>query len=141
MAMKPLFKLFVRGQAFLYRASGGKLASTMQGQPVIVLTTRGRKTGAVRHTPLARRIEGDAMYVIASLGGAPNNPGWYYNLKANPEVEVQSGPERYKARGTVLEEPERTQVWQRVVAAMPGFAAYQKKTSRVIPIVKLTRAG
>jgi deazaflavin-dependent oxidoreductase (nitroreductase family) len=139
--MNPLAKLFVRGHALIYRLSGGRLASTMRGSPVVILTTRGRKSGAERHVPVARLIEGDAMYVIASLGGAPKHPAWYHNLKANPDVQVQSGPERWKARATVLEEPERTRVWQRVVAAMPGFAEYQKKTSRVIPVVKLTRAS
>jgi deazaflavin-dependent oxidoreductase (nitroreductase family) len=140
MAMNPIFRAFVQGQALIYRLSGGKLATTMMGSPVIILTTRGRKSGAVRHAPVARLIEGDAMYVIASLGGAPKNPGWYHNLKSNPDVEVQNGPDRYKARATVLEEPERTHVWERVVAVMPNFAEYQKKTSRVIPVVKLTRA-
>jgi deazaflavin-dependent oxidoreductase (nitroreductase family) len=140
MALPLIARIFVQGQALIYRATGGKLASTMQGDPIIVLSTRGRKSGKVRHLPLARLIEGDSMYVIASLGGAPKNPDWYHNLKANPDVEVQNGADRYKARATVLPEPERTQVWQRVVAALPGFAEYQKKTSRVIPIVRLTRS-
>jgi proline iminopeptidase len=85
-------------------------------------------------------IEGENVYVIASLGGAPNHPGWYFNLKANPDVDVQIGPDRWKARAIDLPEPERTQVWQRISAAMPNFAEYQKKTSRVIPVVKLARA-
>jgi deazaflavin-dependent oxidoreductase (nitroreductase family) len=125
----------------LYRLSGGKLGSTMRGHPVLILTTRGRKTGAIRHVPVAPLIEGDSVYVIASLGGAPNHPGWYFNLKANPDdVEAQIGSDRWKARAKILEEPERTQVWQRIVATMPNFADYQKKTSRVIPVVKLSRA-
>jgi deazaflavin-dependent oxidoreductase (nitroreductase family) len=140
MALNPLAKLFVKGHVMLYRLSGGKLGTTMGGNPVLLLTTRGRKSGAERHVPVAPFIEGDSVYVIASLGGAPQHPGWYFNVKANPDVEAQIGPDRWKARATILEEPERTQVWQRVVAAMPGFADYQKKTSRVIPVVKLSRA-
>jgi deazaflavin-dependent oxidoreductase (nitroreductase family) len=139
MALNPLAKLFVQGHVMLYRLSGGKLGTTMGGNRVLLLTTRGRKTGAVRHVPVAPFIEGDSVYVIASIGGAPKHPGWYFNLKANSDVEAQIGPDRWKARAMILEEPERTQVWQRIVAAMPGFAEYQKKTSRVIPVVKLSR--
>lgn len=139
MALNPLAKLFIEGHVMLYRLSGGKLGGSMRGNRVLILTTRGRKTGAVRHVPVAPFIEGDSVYVIASIGGAPANPGWYFNLKANPDVEAQIGSDRWKARATILEEPERTAVWQRVVAAMPGFADYQKKTSRVIPVVKLSR--
>jgi deazaflavin-dependent oxidoreductase (nitroreductase family) len=139
MALPLIARIFVQGQALIYRLSNGKLASTMRGSPVIILSTKGRKSGVVRHVPVVPLIEGDAMYVIASLGGAPNHPGWYHNLKANPDVEVQSGADRYKARAIVLPEPERTEIWQHVTAKMPGFADYQKKTSRVIPVVRLAR--
>ncbi|HKP64149.1 MAG TPA: nitroreductase family deazaflavin-dependent oxidoreductase [Polyangiales bacterium] len=139
--MPLLARLFIKAHVLLYQLSGGKLGSTMRGHPVIILSTRGRKTGALRHVPVAPYVEGNDMYVIASLGGAPKNPGWYHNLKATPEVEVQLGGEHWKARAIDLPEPEREQVWQRVVAAMPGFGDYQKKTTRKIPVIRLARAA
>jgi deazaflavin-dependent oxidoreductase (nitroreductase family) len=138
--MPLLARLFVQLHALLYRVSNGRIASTMRGRPILVLTTRGAKTGAQRHVPIVPLIEGDQMYVIASLGGAPKHPGWYHNLKANPDVEVQLLADKYRARARILPEPERGEVWKRVLAAMPAFADYQKKTSRVIPIVELVRA-
>jgi deazaflavin-dependent oxidoreductase (nitroreductase family) len=138
-SMNPLAKLFIRLHVLVYQLSGGKLGSHMRGHALIILTTRGAKSGELRSVPVAPLIEGDKVYVIASLGGSPRHPAWYHNLKANPNVEVQLLAEQYKARATVLPEPERTQVWQRVVVAMPGFAEYQKKTSRVIPVVELAR--
>jgi deazaflavin-dependent oxidoreductase (nitroreductase family) len=139
-AMPLIARLFVQLHALLYRASNGQIAGTMRGSRILVLTTRGAKSGAVRRVPIVPLIEGDNVYVIASLGGAPKSPGWYHNLKANPDVEVQWFADKYRARAHILPEPERSQVWQRVVAAMPGFGDYQKKTSRVIPVVQLVRA-
>jgi F420H(2)-dependent quinone reductase len=138
----PFFaRLFIKAHVLLYQLSGGKLGSSMRGHPVIILSTRGRKSGSVRHVPVAPHVEGDDMYIIASLGGAPKNPGWYHNLKADPEVEVQLRDQRWKAKAIDLPEPEREQVWQRVVAAMPGFGEYQKKTTRKIPVIRLARAA
>jgi deazaflavin-dependent oxidoreductase (nitroreductase family) len=139
--MPLLARLFIKVHVLLYQLSGGKLGGTMRGQRVLILSTRGRKTGAIRHVPLAPLVEGEDIYVIGSMGGAPRNPGWYYNLKANPDVELQLGDQRWKAKAIELPEPEREQVWQRVVATMPGFAAYQKKTDRKIPVVRLARAA
>jgi len=139
--MPLLARLFIKAHVLLYRLSGGKLGRTMRGQRVLVLTTRGRKTGSARHVPLAPLFEGDDIFIIASMGGAPKNPAWYHNLKANPEVEVQLGDQHWKAKAIDLPEPEREQVWQRVVAAMPGFAEYQQKTTRKIPVVRLARAA
>jgi len=133
-------RLFIKAHALLYSLSNGKVASTMRGQPVLLLTTRGAKSGQQRRVPIVPMMEGDKVYVIASMAGAPSHPGWYHNLKAHPDVEVQWYADKYKARADILPEPERSQVWDRVVAAMPGFADYQKKTSRVIPIVQLVRA-
>ena len=132
-------RLFVKAHAALYSLSNGKIAAKMRGQSILVLTTRGAKTGAARKVPIVPLIEGDKVYVVASMGGAPSHPAWYHNLKANPDVEVQWFADKYKARAQILSEPERSQVWERVVAAMPGFADYQKKTDRVIPIVQLVR--
>lgn len=139
--MNLLARIFVQGHALLYRLSDGKLAGTMRGLPVLLLTTRGRKTGAVRRVPVAPFIEGDKVYVIASLGGAPQHPAWFHNLSADPQVEVQLRGDKYRARAVVLPSAERDAVWQRLVTAMPGFGEYQKKTSRVIPVVRLDRAS
>jgi deazaflavin-dependent oxidoreductase (nitroreductase family) len=140
MRLPLIARWFVKAHATLYSLSNGKVATTMRGHPILVLTTRGAKTGAIRKVPIVPLVEGDVMYVIASLGGAPDNPAWFNNLKADPNVEVQWYADKFKARAVILPEPERSQVWARVVAAMPGFGDYQKKTTRVIPIVQLVRA-
>jgi F420H(2)-dependent quinone reductase len=139
-AMNLLAKAFVKGHVLLYTLSGGKLAKTMRGMPILVLTTRGAKTGATRKVPVVPLIEDNKTYVIASLGGAPKHPAWYLNLKAHPQVEVEMHGKQWRATAVDLPEPERTRVWQHVVAAMPGFADYQKKTSRVIPVIELRPA-
>lgn len=139
MRLPLVARLFVRAHAWLYSVSNGKIATRMRGFPILVLTTRGAKTGQPRTVPIVPLVEGDNVYVIASLGGAPSHPAWYHNLKANPDVEVQWFADKYRARAEILPEPERSQVWERVVAAMPGFGDYQKKTTRVIPIVQLVR--
>lgn len=139
--MNPLAKLFIQGHVLLYRLSGGKLGGTMRGHPVLLLETRGRKSGTTRRVVVAPYIDGDNIYIIASLGGAPRHPAWYHNLKANPDVGVQLGAKQWRAKARDLPEPERTQTWQKITLAMPGFADYQRKTSRVIPVVQLVRVG
>ena len=139
MRLPLLARWFVRAHAAIYSLSNGKLATKMRGHPILVLTTRGAKTGALRKVPIVPLVEGQNVYVIASLGGAPSHPAWFHNLKADPNVEVQWYADKYKARARILPEPERSHVWERVVAAMPGFGDYQKKTSRVIPVVQLER--
>jgi F420H(2)-dependent quinone reductase len=119
--------------------SGGTENTEMQGKPVILLTTVGAKTGKLRKTPLMR-VEHEGEYaVVASLGGAPKHPVWYHNLKANPRVELQDGPENhdYDAREVFGEEKARW--WERAVEAWPDYANYQKKTERQIPVFVLTR--
>jgi deazaflavin-dependent oxidoreductase (nitroreductase family) len=139
--MNLFARLFIKAHVLLYQLSGGKLGTTMRGLPVIVLTTRGRKSGVPRRVPVVPLIEGDQLYVMGSMGGAPRHPAWFRNIEANNDVEVQLGPEHWRARATVLADAERDQVWQRITAAMPNFAAYQHKTSRVIPVVRLSRQG
>lgn len=139
MSIPLIARWFVRAHAALYSVSDGKIATTMRGFPILLLTTRGAKTGKRRRVPIVPLVEGNDFYVIASLGGAPSHPAWYANLKANPDVEVQWYADKYRARAEILPEPERSRVWERVVAAMPGFGDYQKKTSRVIPVIKLVR--
>jgi deazaflavin-dependent oxidoreductase (nitroreductase family) len=137
--MNPLFKLFVKGHVWLYRSSDGKRGAKMGGLPVLLLTTRGRKSGAQRTVPVVPFKDTGETYVIASMGGQPQHPAWFFNLKANPEVEVQLGSDRWHARAEELSPERRNDVWPRIVAAMPNFGEYQKKTSRVIPVVRLVK--
>jgi deazaflavin-dependent oxidoreductase (nitroreductase family) len=138
--VNPLFKLFVRTQAWLYAASGGRFASKLEGRPLILLTTTGSKSGRQRTVPVVPYFDGDQMYVMASLAGAPQHPAWFNNLRAKPDVGVQLGAERWRARAEVVPEgSERERLWKDIVASMPRFGEYQKKTTRVIPLVKLVK--
>jgi deazaflavin-dependent oxidoreductase (nitroreductase family) len=127
-----------REQADKYAESGGAEAADMQGKPIILLTTVGAKTGKLRKTPLMR-VEHDGQYaVVASLGGAPKNPVWYYNIAKNPRVELQDGSvtRDYDAREVFGDE--KAVWWERAVAAYPDYADYQEKTERQIPVFVLT---
>ena len=127
-----------RDQADKYAESDGKDAADMKGMPIILLTTVGAKTGKLRKTPLMR-VEHDGEYaVVASLGGAPKNPVWYYNIAKNPRVELQDGSvtRDYDAREVFGDE--KAVWWERAVAAYPDYADYQTKTDRQIPVFVLT---
>lgn len=127
-----------RENAEAYLASGGTEGTQLNGKPVILLTTVGAKTGKIRKTPLMR-VEHDGEYaVVASLGGAPKHPVWYYNVKKNPHVELQDGTvsRDYEAREVVGDE--KALWWDRAVAAFPDYAEYQNKTDRQIPVFVLT---
>ncbi len=127
-----------REQADKIAESGGTDGTDMKGMPVILLTTVGAKTGKLRKTPLMR-VEHDGEYaVVASLGGAPKNPVWYYNIAKNPRVELQDGTvvKDYDAREVFGDE--KAVWWERAVAAYPDYADYQQKTERQIPVFVLT---
>jgi F420H(2)-dependent quinone reductase len=128
---------WARKQAELIEATNGEQGSDLQGHPVILLTSLGAKTGKIRKTPLMR-VEHDGTYaVVASLGGAPNNPVWYHNLKKNPHVELQ---DRATKRDYIAHEAtgdEKRVWWDRAVEAWPDYAAYQTKTDRQIPVFVL----
>ncbi|MGM7649106.1 nitroreductase family deazaflavin-dependent oxidoreductase [Nocardia sp. JW2] len=129
---------WAREQAEAYEASGGAEATSLQGKPVILLTTKGAKTGKLRKTPLMR-VEHDGEYaVVASLGGAPKHPVWYYNIKAEPHAELRDGTvnKDYTAREVFGEE--KALWWDRAVRVWPDYAEYQKKTDREIPVFVLT---
>jgi len=133
----PSTAAWARKQAERYEATNGEQAGTLQGRPVIVLTSVGAKTGKLRKTALMR-VEHDGIYaVVASLGGAARNPVWYHNLKANPHVELQDGPTKrdYMAREVTGEE--KAVWWQRAVEAYPSYANYQARTKRQIPVFVL----
>lgn len=130
-----------RENADKYMSSGGTEGTEMKGKPVILLTTVGAKTGKLRKTPLMR-VEHEGQYaIVASLGGAPKNPVWYYNVVKNPRVELQDETVTgdYEAREVFGEE--KAQWWERAVAAWPDYADYQKKTDRQIPVFVLTPVG
>ncbi len=135
---------WVRDQVALYESSGGQRANTLgnTGLPVIIVTTKGNKSGKVRKTPLMR-VEHDGEYLlVASKGGAPSHPVWYYNLKADPKaVVIQDGPEPMPVEVRELEGDERARWWERAVAAYPPYAEYQQKTARKIPVFLATKSG
>ena len=129
-----------RKQAESYEGSGGTRSTTLNGLPVVVLTTLGRRSGKVRKTPLMR-VEHDGTYaVVASLGGAPRHPVWYHNVLAHPRVELQDETERRDYVAREVHGEEKVLWWERAVAAYPPYAGYQEKTSREIPVLVLERA-
>jgi deazaflavin-dependent oxidoreductase (nitroreductase family) len=133
---------WVKDQIEAYERSGGKEAATLPqtGQPVIVVTMLGAKTGKVRKIALMR-VEHDGEYaLVASVGGRPKNPGWYANLRAHPDdVTVQDGPEPFPVTVREVDGEERAAWWERAVAAFPNYAEYQEKTERRIPVFVATR--
>jgi deazaflavin-dependent oxidoreductase (nitroreductase family) len=132
---------FSRDQVDRYERSGGTEGTQNQGKPVIVLTSVGAKTGKLRKTPLMR-VEHDGEYaVVASLGGAPRHPVWYYNLAANPHVELQDGPVKKDYRAREVHGEEYAAWFERAVATWPDYSEYQKKTTRTMPIFVLTPLG
>jgi deazaflavin-dependent oxidoreductase (nitroreductase family) len=134
---------WVREQVERYEASGGREANTLRdtGLPVVIVTCRGSKSGKVRKMALMR-VEHDGEYaLVASMGGAPDHPVWYHNLRAHPdEVTIQDGPEPFAAHVRELEGDERATWWERAVAAYPPYAEYQQRTERRIPVLLATRA-
>jgi F420H(2)-dependent quinone reductase len=134
---------WVRDQVDEYENSGGTEGTTLldTGLPVVIVTNVGARTGKVRKTPLMR-VEHDGKYAaVGSMGGAPKHPVWYYNLRANPQVEVQDGTKRIDMIARELTGSEREQWWERAVAAYPPYAEYQQKTSRQIPVFILEPAA
>jgi deazaflavin-dependent oxidoreductase (nitroreductase family) len=128
---------WVREQVETYERTGGREGNTLRetGLPVIILTTRGNKSGKIRKTPLMR-VEHDGAYaLVASMGGAPKHPVWYYNLKSDPTaVTIQDGPEPFEVDVRELTGDERAKWWNRAVAAFPPYAEYKQRTERVIPV-------
>ena len=129
---------FVRDHADRYMASGGTEGADMKGKPVILLTTVGAKTGKIRKTPLMRVEHHGEYAVVASLGGAPKHPVWYFNIKANPRVELQDGAQTHDYEAREVFGDEKATWWERAVEAWPDYADYQRKTDREIPVFVLT---
>lgn len=130
---------WARKQAETIEASGGTEGMSLNGMQVVLLTTVGAKTGKLRKTPLMRVEQGGEYAVVASMGGAPKHPTWYFNLVKNPHVELRDGTDNgdYTAREVTGEE--KAEWWERAVAAFPPYAEYQQKTSRQIPVFVLSR--
>jgi deazaflavin-dependent oxidoreductase (nitroreductase family) len=130
---------WVRDQVELYEGSGGTEGTTLRGLPVILLTTKGAKSGNIRKTPLMRVEHAGSYAVVASQGGAPKHPVWYFNLLANPEVELQDGPSRWDMAAREVTGEEKAIWWARAVEAYPDYADYQARTDRQIPVFVLER--
>jgi deazaflavin-dependent oxidoreductase (nitroreductase family) len=131
-------KLFTRIATWLYRQSGGKIAGTMQGAPVLLLTTRGRKTGKSRTLPLIYGEDGNDLLVVASKGGWPQHPHWYQNLRADPNVEVMHGARKRVMVARTADAAERPRLWRRMVEIYKPYDDYQSWSDREIPVVILS---
>jgi deazaflavin-dependent oxidoreductase (nitroreductase family) len=121
-----------------YRANGGKVGGYFEGKSLLLLHTKGAKSGQERINPVACIRDGDRFVVIASKGGAPTHPDWYYNVVANPLVTVEVETQTLQVHAAVAEEPERTRLYNKMVEMMPGFDDYRRRTTRVIPVIVLT---
>ena len=124
-----------------FRANEGKVGGRFEGRALLLLHTRGAKSGRERINPLATVKDGERQVVIASKGGSPTHPDWYFNVLTNPVVTVETGRETFEARASVAEEPERTRLYDKMVDVMPAFDEYRRKTQREIPVIVLTRTS
>jgi len=130
---------WVRDQVELYEKSKGKEGNTVSNYPVIIVTNLGRNTGAIRKTPLITVKDDDKYILIASQGGSPKNPNWYYNLKANPKVKIQDGSTVYNMKATeILDPKKRKRLWEIAVKTYNPYQDYQSRTERIIPIFLAT---
>jgi len=122
-----------------FRANDGKVGGPYANMTLLLLHTTGAKSGLPRVNPVAYMADDEKLVIIASKAGAASNPGWYYNLIANPEVSVEAGIEQFQALATITQEPERTELFEKMATLYPRFAEYPRKTTRIIPVVTLTR--
>jgi len=121
-----------------FRANDGKVGGRFEGRTLLLLHTTGARSGKERVNPVAYTRDGERYVVIASKGGAPDNPDWYYNILAHPHLTVEVGTETFDVEAKVTEEPERTRLYNKMVETFPGFDDYRRKTERVIPVIALT---
>ncbi len=122
-----------------FRANDGKVGGHFANNTLLLLHTTGARSGKERVNPLVTFEDDGRLVVVASKGGAPSHPDWYHNVLANPVVEVEYGPEKFKARASVTEEPERTELYAKMEDQMASFSDYKVKAGRVIPVITLTR--
>ena len=128
-----IFKVMV----FLYNVSGGRIGGKMGKVPVLLLTTTGRKTGKQRTLPLSYIMDDEAYVITASAGGAEKHPGWFFNIRSNPQATIQVKDKHIKVTAEIAGQEQKSELWARLVAVAPNFAGYQKRTSREIPMVIL----
>ena len=132
-------QLFGDEHVRVYRETDGERGYHWRGTAILLLTTTGRKSGEERTTPLIHRTDGDRWIVVASRGGTPDHPGWFYNLSEDPEIEIQVKGERIPVRASTVEGDERERLWKLMTEVWPDYDAYQSNTDRKIPIVALER--
>ena len=135
--MKFFFKLMAAIHVGLYRLTGGKMGGTMRGFKVLLLTTTGRKSGKMHTVPLGFFEQPGGYLIVASNGGLPAHPGWYYNLKSKPQATIQIAGKVFPVTAEILTGEAHAQAWQQVTTASPLYAGYEKKTGRQIPVVFL----
>jgi len=131
-------KLFSKANVLCYQLSGGKVWGTMGGTPVCLVTMTGRKSGRKITIPLMYNPSGENVVLVASFGGAPKNPVWYYNVTTNPDVVVQVGRNKRKMRAKQAKREEKTVLWPAIVANFPAYEVYQTRTERDIPVIVCT---
>ena len=124
-----------------FRDNAGKVGGPFEGRTLLLLHSKGARSGQERINPLAYMVDGDRFIVFASKGGAPTNPDWYYNLIANPEVTIEVGTETIPVRAKIVTGEERDSLFKRMVELMPAFGEYEKKADRTIPVIALERIG
>lgn len=124
-----------------FRANKGKVGGHFAGNTLLLLHTIGAKSGKERVNPVMYFKDGDRLVIIASKAGAPTNPDWYYNILAHPLVTVEVGEEEFQVQAEIVTEPDRTRLFNKMVEVAPGFAEYQQKTTRIIPVITLTRVS
>ena len=125
-----------------FRANQGKVGGPFEGATLLLLHHKGAKTGTERVNPVAYQDLGDGrVAVFASKGGAPDNPDWYHNLKANPDATIEIGTDKFPVKARIPDDSERAPIWEKQKQLMPGFAEYEQKTTRTIPVVILERAA
>jgi deazaflavin-dependent oxidoreductase (nitroreductase family) len=138
--MKLLTSAFIALNVWLYRLSGGRMMGRMAGAPILLLTTTGRRSRLERTVPVLYLKDGGRFVMVASLAGAPQNPAWFLNLEANPQVRLQVRSRRFAATARRASAEEKAQLWPRLVAMYPTYEDYQKRTTRDIPVVIATPA-
>ena len=134
---KFMLKVGMSVSVFLYRLTGGGIGGRMQSMPVLLLTTTGRKSGKKRTVPLGFLRDGSSYVIIASFGGQPRNPGWFFNLQSHPEATIEVKKRQMQVKAETANPEKRGELWTRLVEVAPGYAKYEKRTTREIPIVIL----
>lgn len=132
---KGMMKFFSKLNVVLYKLSGGRVMGKMDGTPVCLVTMKGAKSGKTRTIPLMYNPAGDNVLIVASMGGAPKHPVWYYNLVAHPDVEIQLGGKKGKYRVHQADDAEKESLWPALVENFPSFAVYRERTERNIPVM------